>query len=67
MSLDTAYFAENWKQLKKKKKSVTVHTKKFCLFAHLHCSWDMNSASGAGPKKKLKRKMRGRGRDPNGT
>ena len=48
---------------------ITVHTKKQCLYALMHCSCPMNTALGAGPKKKkkkwLKRKMSKCGRDPN--
>ena len=57
--------------MKKKKKLVTIHTKKYCSFAYLQCSCPMNSAPGVGPKKKkkkkqLKRKTRGCGCDPSG-
>ena len=33
---------------------MTVHTKKQCLYALMHCSYPMNTALGAGPKKKEK-------------
>ena len=33
---------------------ITVHTKKQCLYALMHCSCPMNTALGAGPKKKRK-------------
>ena len=42
-----------WKRKTIKTKiSITVHTKKYCSYALMHWSWDMNSAPGASPKKK---------------
>ena len=45
MRLDTAYFAEN--------KKVKSENNKKCFFGY--CSYDMNSAPGAGLKKRKKR------------
>ena len=52
MGLDTAYFIENWKL---KIIFGLLFSPKHCSFAYLHCSCPMNSAIGAGFKKKKKK------------